>query len=122
MASIYFSWLSFALFLSIITVAVIYVLHQSQKLCARPKDGTIPKYFGICRRTKQYTVTTLGTYHVIYFILIFIYLFTYLSIFIYLFDKEEHPIPIGLNHGLRTPRESFFSKIQNFWFWADKLG
>ena len=26
------------------------------------------------------------------------------------------------NHGLRTPRESFFSKIKNFWAWADKLG
>ena len=26
------------------------------------------------------------------------------------------------NHGLRTPRESFFSKIPNFWAWADKLG
>ena len=25
-------------------------------------------------------------------------------------------------HGLRTPRESFFSKIRNFWAWADKLG
>ena len=25
-------------------------------------------------------------------------------------------------HGQRTPRESFFSKIQNFWAWADKLG
>ena len=26
------------------------------------------------------------------------------------------------NHGLRTPRESSFSKIWNFWAWADKLG
>ena len=25
-------------------------------------------------------------------------------------------------HGLRTSRESFFSKIRNFWAWADKLG
>ena len=25
------------------------------------------------------------------------------------------------NHGLRTPRESFFSIIPNFWAWADKL-
>ena len=25
-------------------------------------------------------------------------------------------------HGLRTPREFFFSKIPNFWAWADKLG
>ena len=25
-------------------------------------------------------------------------------------------------HGLRTPRESFFSKISNFWAWADILG
>ena len=25
-------------------------------------------------------------------------------------------------HGLRTPRQSFFSKIRNFWAWADKLG
>ena len=24
-------------------------------------------------------------------------------------------------HGLRTPRESFFLKIPNFWAWADKL-
>ena len=28
----------------------------------------------------------------------------------------------AIGHGLRTPRESFFSKIQNFWAWADKLG
>ena len=28
----------------------------------------------------------------------------------------------GPGHGLRTPRESFFSKIPNFWAWADKLG
>ena len=28
----------------------------------------------------------------------------------------------GFMHGLRTPRESFFSKIRNFWAWADKLG
>ena len=27
-----------------------------------------------------------------------------------------------VTHGLRTPRESFLSKIQNFWAWADKLG
>ena len=26
------------------------------------------------------------------------------------------------NHGQRTSRESFFSKIQNFWAWANKLG
>ena len=26
------------------------------------------------------------------------------------------------NHGLRTPGESFFPKIWNFWSWADKLG
>ena len=25
-------------------------------------------------------------------------------------------------HGLRTPRESFFLKIPNFWAWTDKLG
>ena len=25
-------------------------------------------------------------------------------------------------HGVRPPRESFFSKIRNFWAWADKLG
>ena len=25
-------------------------------------------------------------------------------------------------HGLRTPNEAFFIKIQNFWAWADKLG
>ena len=25
-------------------------------------------------------------------------------------------------HGQRTSRESFFSKIRNFWAWADKLG
>ena len=25
-------------------------------------------------------------------------------------------------HGQRTYRESFFSKIQNFWAWADKMG
>jgi hypothetical protein len=25
-------------------------------------------------------------------------------------------------HGVRTPKESFFSKIRNFWAWADKLG
>ena len=28
----------------------------------------------------------------------------------------------GITHGLRTPRESFFSKISNFWAWADILG
>ena len=28
----------------------------------------------------------------------------------------------GPTHGLRTPRESFFSKIWNFWAWADILG
>ena len=28
----------------------------------------------------------------------------------------------AVNHGLRTPRQSFFSKIRNFWAWADKLG
>ena len=27
-----------------------------------------------------------------------------------------------LDHGQQTPRESFFSKIRNFWAWADKLG
>ena len=27
-----------------------------------------------------------------------------------------------MTHGLRTPRQSFFSKIRNFWAWADKLG
>jgi hypothetical protein len=33
------------------------------------------------------------------------------------------PTPLDIfNHGLRTPRESFFSKIRNFWAWADKLG
>ena len=26
------------------------------------------------------------------------------------------------HHGLRTPRENFFSKIPNFWAWADILG
>ena len=26
------------------------------------------------------------------------------------------------NHELRTPRQSFFSKIRKFWAWADKLG
>ena len=26
-----------------------------------------------------------------------------------------------LSHGLRTPRETFFQKNQNFWAWADKL-
>ena len=26
------------------------------------------------------------------------------------------------DHGQRTSRESFFSKIRNFWAWADKLG
>ena len=25
-------------------------------------------------------------------------------------------------HGLRTPRQSFISKISNFWAWADTLG
>ena len=28
---------------------------------------------------------------------------------------------ISFVHGLRTPRDSFFSKIRNFWAWADKL-
>ena len=28
----------------------------------------------------------------------------------------------SLNHGLRTPREGFFSKIRNSWALADKLG
>ena len=27
---------------------------------------------------------------------------------------------VGFGHGLRTPRQSFFSKIRNFWAWADK--
>ena len=27
-----------------------------------------------------------------------------------------------ITHGLRTPRQSFFSEIRNFWAWADKLG
>ena len=39
-----------------------------------------------------------------------------------IFWRSEVRIPLGLNHGLRTPRESFFSKIWNFWAWADKLG
>ena len=26
------------------------------------------------------------------------------------------------DHGLRTPKESFFSNISNFWAWADILG
>ena len=43
-------------------------LHQKETFSwdpyFRPKDGTIPKYFGINRRTKQYTVDTLGIYHV----------------------------------------------------------
>ena len=29
---------------------------------------------------------------------------------------------LGRLHGQRTSRESFFSKILNFWAWADKLG
>ena len=29
---------------------------------------------------------------------------------------------ITSDHGQRTSRESFFSKIRNFWAWADKLG
>ena len=29
---------------------------------------------------------------------------------------------LPLANGLRTPRESFFSKISNFWAWADILG
>ena len=29
---------------------------------------------------------------------------------------------VNVVHGLRTSRESFFSKIRNFWAWADKLG
>ena len=29
---------------------------------------------------------------------------------------------ISIYHGLRTSRESFFSKIRNLWAWADKLG
>ena len=27
-----------------------------------------------------------------------------------------------IRHGLRTPRESFFLNIRNFWAWADKFG
>ena len=30
--------------------------------------------------------------------------------------------PVLATHGQRTSRESFFSKIRNFWAWADKLG
>merc|ERR1719264_2412103 len=29
---------------------------------------------------------------------------------------------LEIDHGLQTPRQSFFSKIKNFWAWADKLG
>ena len=33
-----------------------------------------------------------------------------------------HIWSIMQTHGQRTSRESFFSKILNFWAWADKLG
>ena len=38
--------------------------------------------------------------------------------------RYHHQIQITRSsyHELRTPRESFFSKIWNFWAWADKLG
>ena len=46
--------------------------------------------------------------------------------------KIHMPLPFYTIHGfsfsffdiieLRPPRESFFSKIRNFWAWADKLG
>ena len=31
-------------------------------------------------------------------------------------------LKLNFIHGLLTTRESFFSKIRNFWAWADKLG
>ena len=33
-----------------------------------------------------------------------------------------HTFYIPITHGLRTPRESSFSKIRDFWAWADRLG
>ena len=39
--------------------------------------------------------------------------------------KNHHTFERNNNihtHGQRTSRESFFSKIQKFWAWADKLG
>ena len=36
--------------------------------------------------------------------------------------RKRHSCWHGRKHGLRTPRESFFSKIPNFWAWADKFG
>ena len=40
----------------------------------------------------------------------------------YFLKKHSNRCMHPILHGLRTPRESFFSKIQNFWAWADKLG
>ena len=34
---------------------------------------------------------------------------------------EYYLLYLGM-HGLRTPRESFFSKTSNLWAWADILG
>ena len=36
--------------------------------------------------------------------------------------RHQRPRFDGFCHGLRTPRESFFSKIFNFWAWADIFG
>ena len=38
-----------------------------------------------------------------------------------LWDLTDTGVANDQNHGLRTPRESFFSKISNFWAWADIL-
>ena len=39
------------------------------------------------------------------------------------FEKQVEISPLHPSiHGQRTSRESFFSKIRNFWAWADKLG
>ena len=37
-------------------------------------------------------------------------------------QRLDFHIGNGEDHGLRTPKENFFSKILNFWAWADKLG
>ena len=38
------------------------------------------------------------------------------------YSTTEVILVCSLTHGLRTPRQSFFSKIRNFWAWAEKLG
>ena len=43
------------------------------------------------------------------------------SLYIAIWCLSSTPFLNKTRHGLWTPRESFFSKIWNFWPWADKL-